>query len=79
MPGTVSGAQNGSVNKPNPSSKNLQSRAGDRHKQGSQYISQFYIVTNSRKKMKWRSITRSGRMKSVTLSWGARECLGGDI
>lgn len=27
-----------SVNKPNPSCKSLQSRAGDRHKQGSQHI-----------------------------------------
>lgn len=79
MPGTVSGAQNGSVNKPNPSSKNLQSRAGDRHKQGSQHISQFYIVTNSRRKMKWCSIIRSGRMRSVILSWEVREGLGGDI
>lgn len=64
MPGTAPGAQNGSVNTQNHSSKNFPSRAEDRQKQGSQH-SQFYIVTNSRKKMKWSGIIRSGRMRTA--------------
>lgn len=54
-----------SVNKPNPSCKSLQSRAGDRHKQGSQHIGQFYIVTHSRKKMKGSNIITTGVIRAL--------------